>query len=79
MANLESQGAKIIAWGFNDEATPKRAPYDYFAAIVFPTELAAARYEKLFSAAGWYDYFEQVNVGGDIAPFDEILKQLVEL
>ncbi len=79
MRRLESEGTKIIAWGFNDESTPKRAQYDFFAAFLFPDIEAAERYEKMFEAAGWYNYFEQVNVLGEVGSYGEILARLIKL
>ena len=76
MRKLESQGANIVAWGFNDLHTPQRAPYDFFATIVFPDDETMLSYEQLFRRAGWYDYFEQVNIAGDIKTYSDVLDQL---
>lgn len=79
MRRLESEGTEIIAWGFNDEDTPHRAKYDFFAALKFPNIEDAERYEKTFAAAGWYNYFEQINVLGEMESYSETLARLSNL
>ncbi|WP_372365696.1 DUF6616 family protein [Candidatus Uabimicrobium sp. HlEnr_7] len=79
MENLEASGAKIVAWGFNEVSTPQRAEYDFFAAIIFPDEPSALTYEQLFRKAGWYNYFEQVNVIGEMESYNLVLDRLCNL
>ena len=78
MEQLKTSGTQIISWGYNDAQTPKRAKYDYFGVFKFPDEAAALRYERTFKNAGWYDYFEQVNVLGDDCQYNEILDRLID-
>ncbi|MGJ8668778.1 MAG: DUF6616 family protein [Oceanococcus sp.] len=77
MANLEKSGAEILSWGYNDPTTPNRAKYDFFAIFQFPNKSLALEYEKLFSKSAWYEYFEQINLGGQSENFNETLKRLV--
>ena len=79
MEELRAEGTTIIGWGSNDAEAPNRAPYDFFAAFVFPDDAAALKYERLFRAAGWYEYFEQVNLLGELEPHAAVLAALVEL
>ena len=76
---VEAGRTKVIAWGFNDESTPERADYDFFAAFVFPNAAAAGEYHRIFTAAGWYRYFEQVNIAGDVQHHSEVTERLVGL
>ena len=79
MEALTGNGAEIIAWSFNDLDTPHRAGYDFVAVFLFPSSEDALEYHDLFSAAGWYDYFEQVNVSGAVQDYLEINRQLARL
>lgn len=79
MQRLKDEGVEIVAWGKNDDDTPERAPYDYFGVFLFPNNAALVKYENTFRTAGWYDYFEQVNIGGSCDNFDSVLEQLISL
>ena len=79
MERLNREGVEIVAWGRNDEQTPERAPYDFFAVFKFPDDYAVADYEKVFRAGGWYDYFEQVNFGGEVETYGAVTDVLVNL
>ncbi|MDH3646576.1 MAG: hypothetical protein OER80_07365 [Gammaproteobacteria bacterium] len=67
---------RFLAWGVNDSATPKRAPYDFFGVFAFPDERAAIEYERIFEAAGSYAYFDQVNIMGEIESYGTVLEKL---
>jgi hypothetical protein len=79
MGSLEEHGVEIVAWGRNEDQTPERAPYDFFAVFNFPNGEAARDYERLFRAAGWYDYFEQVNFAGEVETYGAVTEALVAL
>ena len=79
MTHLERHGVEIVAWGQNDQRTPIRAPYDFFAVFKFPDDYAIDDYEHAFRSAGWYDYFEQVNFSGDVQSYASVTKALVRL
>jgi len=79
MEQLQAGGTNIVSWGFNDPQTPQRSEYDFFAVFEFPSQAAALDYERLFSMAGWYQYFEQVNVAGASEPFQTTLERLKAL
>jgi len=36
-------------------------------------------FEKVVEAAGWYNYFDQVNVSGEAQTAQEIIGKMVEL
>ena len=79
MKRLEEEGVEIVAWGENSADTPERASFDYFGVFKFPDAAAVVRYESTFRAAGWYDYFEQVNICGDCESYETVLKRLAVL
>ena len=79
MNKLAGEGAEIITWGLNDDATPKRAPYDFFGVFSFLYERAATEYEKVFEAAEWYDYFDQINIMGEMESYASVLRRLSDL
>ena len=79
MDRLRQGGVEIVSWGPNINVTPERADYDFFGIFKFPDEASALRYERTFQQAGWYEYFEQVNVMGMDSTPNAILRKLVNL
>ena len=79
MAQLEQRGVTILGWGYNDDSTPHRAPYDFFAAFRFPDDATALEYEKILQRASWYDYFAQGNVIGEPRSHDAVLDDLTRM
>jgi hypothetical protein len=53
--------------------------YDYFAVWTFPNMEAAQSFEKLVDGAGWYNYFDQVNVMGNAGSPQDVISKLIEL
>ena len=53
--------------------TDRRAPYDFFCVYRVPNVELQREFERQIAASGWYDYFEQVNVGGDAQDFEAVL------
>ena len=76
---LMEKGVKILTWSNNDSATSQRANYDYFAIWSFPDQETANGFQELVEAAGWYNYFEQVNLMGKEAIAEEVIGQLIQL
>lgn len=76
---LLDQGVQILTWSKNDEETSKRVGYDYFAIWRFPSQEMAKGFEELVEGAGWYNYFEQVNVMGGEDTAENIIGHLIQL
>lgn len=76
---LMENGVQIVSWGANEAATFSRGDYDYFAVWTFPNADAAQNFEKLVEGAGWYNFFDQINVMGKAQSPNEIIGNLIEL
>ncbi|MBY0434004.1 MAG: hypothetical protein K2U26_07840 [Cyclobacteriaceae bacterium] len=74
---LVSSGVEIVAWGENDSSTFKRAEYDFFGIWKFPTPEAVQLFEKMVEGAGWYAYFDQVNLHGDNTSPQHVLSKMI--
>lgn len=61
---LVAAGVEIISWGYNESMVDQRADYDVFAVYRMPNRVLYEQLQKGIAASGWYDYFDQVNVGG---------------
>ncbi|MEL6592227.1 MAG: DUF6616 family protein [Bacteroidota bacterium] len=77
--NLLDQGVKVLTWSNNDSATSHKAAYDYFAIWSFPTQELADGFQQLVEGAGWYNYFEQVNLMGKEDTAQGVIGQLIQL
>ena len=77
--HLVEQGAEILNWGVGDAGTYNKADYDFFAVWRFPSAEAAQNFEQLVVGAGWYNYFEQVNMMGDPTTPEEVIGKLINL
>lgn len=73
MQKHAEMGITIRAMGTNDADTDSRAPYQYFSIVEAPNEAAAKTFEADVRAAGWYDYFDQVNVRGVARSAEEVI------
>jgi hypothetical protein len=76
---LLENGAQIVSWGANDNATFSKADYDFFAVWTFPNSESAQGFEKLVEGAGWYNYFDQVNLMGTAGGPQEVIGQMIAL
>jgi len=75
--DLMKKGTKILTWSNNDSATSKRAGFDLFAVWAFPDQETANAFQNLVEGAGWYNYFEQVNLMGKEDSVDNVIGQLI--
>ena len=76
--NLMEKGVEVVNWGINDSSTAHRANYDFFAIWNFPNQEVVKEFEDILEAAGWYNYFEQVNISGEPTSPDVIMGKLME-
>ena len=79
MQDLISKGAVIEAWGLNEDETQYRAAYDFFAVTKFPSAALLNEFQEIVDAAGWYTYFEQVNLSGTLMTPEEVIGKILEL
>jgi len=79
MENLMKKGVVIEAWGINDDGTPFASEYDYFAVTKLPSQELLAEFETIVEGAGWYNYFDQVNVSGSAMTPQEVIGKMLEL
>ncbi|WP_163324512.1 DUF6616 family protein [Draconibacterium mangrovi] len=77
--DLLNKGVEIVGWGINDEATTHRANFDFYAVWKFPTLDIKKEFEALVMETGWYNYFHQENVSGELTTPDEIIGKLISM
>jgi hypothetical protein len=70
---LKSAGVDVITQSLNSVATDRRAPYDFFCVYRVPNAEFQREFERQIAASGWYTYFDQANVSGDVGDFQDVL------
>lgn len=73
------EGVEVIGWGFNDAATDRRAPYDFYCVYLTPSADYQRRFEAEIEGAGWYQHFEQINVSGAVSTPEQMLRAYTRL
>lgn len=79
MEELIKAGVEIISWSMNDPDTSNRSPFDYFAAWKFPDKAFAKGFEQIIQQSGWYNYFDQVNLGGEMSDPSSSISHMISL
>ncbi len=79
MEDLMKKGVIIEAWGINEDDTPMAAEYDFFAVTKFPDPELLVEFEAIVEGAGWYNYFDQVNVSGSVMSPEEVIGKMLAL
>ena len=79
MKDLVSKGVVIDAWGINEDSSPYRADYDFFAVTKLPTQELLDSFQSIVEGAGWYDYFEQINMSGEDIGAEQVIGKMIEL
>ncbi len=79
MDDLMNRGLVIDAWGINEDETKYKSEYDFFAVSKLPTEELLKEFEAIIEAAGWYNYFEQVNISGSLISPEEVIGKMLKI
>jgi len=77
--DLMTKGLEIDAWGLNEDETEYKAEYDFFAVSKLPSEELLKEFQSILEAAGWYNYFEQVNLSGSLMSPEEVIGKMLEI
>ncbi|MGI0106108.1 DUF6616 family protein [Salinimicrobium sp. WS361] len=72
-------GVENVGWAMNDEHTPYRSDYRYFAIWKLPNLEAVEQFEDGIEEAHWHKYFSQVNTRGKLLSLNEAMDFLVNL
>jgi hypothetical protein len=79
IGELLKSGVEIVSWSMNEPDTSHRAAFDYFAIWKFPTKEQATGFENIVQQSGWYNYFEQVNLKGEVSGPDFCIGHMIGL
>jgi hypothetical protein len=74
VGQVAALGIEVLAYGANESGVHNRAPYDFFAIYKVPDPAALAMLQDAIQGSGWYDYFDQINVGGPMFDAFDVLR-----
>jgi hypothetical protein len=77
-AALAAQGVTSLGWGLVDEAS-HGTDHTAFAVWECGSRAGCDALRSAIAAAGWYEYFDQVDFGGEAGPPDAVLRHHIEL
>lgn len=78
MQQLADAGVETLGWGVAAADVDHPAPYRFFAIWRAPDEHGIRVMQDAVAGAGWYDLFEQVNVGGLLQTPDAVIGELIQ-
>ena len=79
LQGLMEQGVAMVSWGVNQDGTFARANYDFFSVMNFPDQKTVEDFEKIVEGAGWYNYFDQVNLCGEVMTPPDVIGKMINL
>jgi len=74
-----ADGAEVISWGINDADTDNRLDFDFMSIFKFPSDEFAKTFEGMVNAAGWYTYFDQVNIKSSPGTPQDVIAKMIAL
>jgi hypothetical protein len=78
VAALAAQGVTSLGWGLTDDAS-RGTDHVAFAVWECGSRAGCDALRGAIAEAGWYEYFDQVDFGGEAGPPDAVLRHHVEL
>jgi hypothetical protein len=79
MNTVVEDGFGALCWAENNAETAHRAKYDYLGLWKMSNESMVRQFEDAIAATGWYDYFDQVNLGGRWSAPEDVLRKMIFL
>lgn len=74
-----AQGIRPLGWGRTDPAGEHGSRHAWFAVWETTDAAAADAFLGGVAASGWYEYFDQTNVRGELRPVGDVVDEHVAL
>ena len=79
LKELMSDDVKLIGCALNDGSTAPRLDYRYIAAWQMKDVTGTHKVADGTARIGWYEYFDQVNIGGDWTDANALVNEMMSL
>lgn len=76
---MAAVGIRALGWGRVAPSGDHPSGYDWFAVWEIPSPELVDAFFAGVAASGWYDWFEQVNVTGELRAVDAVLDEHLAL
>ena len=78
IAELQDMGVVLRFNALVDPETDRHAGYNYIGVLAMPDQETARTFEEAVEAAGFYDYFDQVNARDVVVPPEAVFRAMIE-
>jgi hypothetical protein len=72
-------GCELVGVALNDADAPRRANYHYVAVWKIPDQGHVQDFEETWERVGFHDYFEQINIRGELMEPDQFAGHMIGL
>lgn len=79
MAEMAAKGIESLGWGTVEPSKENGTEHSWFAVWRMPDAATADAFLAAVAASGWYDYFEQTNVRGELRSAGDVIAEHVAL
>lgn len=79
LGDLIEQGAEVLACAVNDNTGTERIDFQYMAVWKLPSKAFSEQLEAAAKAAGFLEYFDQVNFSGNLITPDALNADMINL
>ena len=79
VAGLAVAGVEPLGWGTNVATGEHDSTHGWFGIWQVADTAAANGFLAGVASSGWYDYFQQTNVHGELRPVEAVIAELVAL
>lgn len=79
MGEMSKAGIETLGWGRVDQTADRSSSHEWFAVWRTPNPTMSAAFLDGVDRSGWYEYFEQVNVVGELVPAENAIDMHVAM
>jgi len=78
VGSLMETGLKLVASGFIDTELPNSLPFQYYAFWESDDLALVSQFAETLRDAGWFTYFDQLNIAGRVEPLPGVLEKHIK-
>lgn len=78
LADMREGGIEVLGWGSVDPRAGHESGYGFYALYRMRNREQVNAFEEAVEKAGWYRYFEQINISGELEDAHVVIDRLIE-
>lgn len=79
ISDMDQAGVTALGWGRIDPSSHYGTPHRWFAVWQLRDRKAADFFLAAVATSGWYDYFDQTNIQGELRPAADVINEHLAL